>query len=64
MKTGHQWASDYGQVILDPDGFGERTKGMPKTIDLMDEETFHQCMNKSTTFIVDPDLFQKMNTKE
>ena len=65
MKTAHQWASEYGLIILDPDGFGERVEGIPKTVDLMDEKTFHQCMNRSTTHIVDQDLWnQKMKAKE
>ena len=65
MKTAHQWASEYGQIILDPDGFGERVEGMPKTVDLMDEETFQQCMNKSTTHIFDRNLWnQKIKAKE
>ena len=65
MKTAHQWASEYGQIILDPDGFGERVEGMPKTVDLMDEKTFHQCMNRSTMHIFDQDLWnQKMKEKD
>ena len=65
MKTANQWASEWGLIILDPDGFGERIDEMPKTVDLMDEKTFHQCMNRSTTHIFDRDLWnQKMKEKE
>ena len=64
-KTAHQWASDRGLIILNPDGFGERIGGMPKTIDFMDEKTFNQGINKSTTYILDLDLWnQRIKEKE
>jgi len=65
MKTAHQWANECGLVILDPDGFGERVDGMPKTVDLMDEQTFNQGINKSIIHIFNQDLWnKKMKEKE
>ena len=47
-KTGLEWAKEYGVLILDPDGFGERTKGMPLTTDSMTESDFKKGVGRST----------------
>ena len=47
-KTGLEWAKEHNVVILDPDGFGERTKGMPLTTDFMTESDFIRGVGLST----------------
>ena len=57
-KTGLEWAKEYGVLILDPDGFGERAKGMPLTTDLMTELKFKKGVGRSTCKFLDMDLFR------
>jgi hypothetical protein len=57
-KTGLEWAKEYGVVILDPDGFGERTKEMPLTTDLMTESDFKKGVGRSTCKFLDMELFR------
>ncbi|MAH45543.1 hypothetical protein CMI37_06925 [Candidatus Pacearchaeota archaeon] len=57
-KTGLAWAKEYGVLILDPDGFGERTKGVPLTTDLMTELEFKKGVGRSTCKFLDMDLFR------
>tara|TARA_Y100000310_G_scaffold207919_1_gene208440 strand:+ start:376 stop:573 length:198 start_codon:yes stop_codon:yes gene_type:complete len=57
MKTGLEWAKLYGCVILDPDGFGERKAGVPRTTDLMDEATFKKAVGRSSCKFLDMGLF-------
>ena len=57
-KTGLEWAKEYGVIILDPDGFGERTKGMALTTDLMTELEFKKGVGRSTCKFLDMDLFR------
>jgi hypothetical protein len=45
-------------LILDPDGFGERAKGIPLTTDLMTEADFNKGVGTSTCKFYDMDLFR------
>ena len=58
MKTGLEWAKEYGVTILDPDGFGERAKDMPLTTDLMSEAQFQRGVGRSSCQFHDMDLFR------
>ena len=57
-KTAYEWAEEYGVKILDPDGFGERRKGMPLTTDLMAESDFKKGIGRSSCKFLDMDLFR------
>lgn len=58
MKTGLEWAKEYGVTILDPDGFGERAKDMPLTTELMTEAQFQRGVGRSSCKFNDMDLFR------
>lgn len=58
MKTGNEWAKEYGVRILDPDGFGERAKGMPLTTELMTEVDFKKGVGRSSCKFYDMELFR------
>ena len=58
MKTGLEWAKEYGVLILDPDGFGERSNNMPLTTELMSEAQFQRGVGRSTCKFLDMDLFR------
>ena len=62
-KTGVQWAGLYGIMILDRDGFGERTSDRPLSTDIMTEEMFHKCIVESTTHIFDRKEWSSMVKK-
>ena len=57
-KTAYEWAKEYGVMILDPDGFGERKNGMPLTTDVMTESDFKKGIGRSTCKFLDMDLFR------
>ena len=48
VKTGPEWDTVWGLQMLDPDGFGERTKDAPRYSALMDEDTYLRCIGKCT----------------
>lgn len=58
MKTGIEWAKEYGVLILDADGFGERSKDMPLTTDLMTEADFNKGIGTSSCKFYNIDLFR------
>ncbi len=62
-KTGVQWAGLYGIMILDRDGFGERTSDRPLSTDIMTEKMFHKCIVESTTHIFDRKEWSSMVKK-
>ena len=57
-KTAYEWAKEYGVKILDPDGFGERRKGMTQMSDLMTESDFKKGVGRSTCEFLDINLFR------
>ena len=58
MKTGREWEKEYGVTMLDPDGFGERAKGMPRYSELMTEAQFQKGIVRCTCQWDDMALFQ------
>ena len=58
MKTGLDWAKEYGVLILDAHGFREGKKGMPLTTELMNESDFKKGVGRSTCKFLDMDLFR------
>jgi hypothetical protein len=58
MKTGREWEIEYGVTMLDPDGFGERKRGMPRYGDKMTETQFKQGITRCTCKWHDMALFQ------
>jgi|TARA_R110000824_G_scaffold52052_11_gene144736 hypothetical protein len=58
MKTGKEWAKEWGCLILDPDGFGERKSGMPLTTELMTEADFKKGVGRSSCQFFDMKLFR------
>ena len=64
MKTGLEWAKEYGVLILDPDGFGERSNNMPLTTELMSEAQFQRGVGRSTCKFYNMELFRSKYDSE
>jgi len=62
-KYGSEWAKLWGVVVYDPDGFGERTEGMPRYSypepELMTEKEFMRGCFVSTCKYEQPNRFFK-----
>ena len=58
MKTGYEWQQEYGVEMQDPDGFGERKKGMPRYGEKMTETQFQKGIIRCSCKWYDMPLFQ------